>query len=246
MIFNPTTRARRTVGALLVAGLIGSSAAGAMAASQYPTTQPPKAIRAAATVSTVPKALTRAETAAEDVIGYLEKGKPAKSKAEARVLHDLAHGRAADALRQAGVPRARVNELQRRADRTVRLSLRGAPVVQVSGAANAVSQLMPGFYARYQDPVPAAVLKLDYLDRQVQLDSQQGRTAKLRSTVRQLDVTWQRLRPQVVKAGGTRVATAYDQHVNALQRGGAATATQKQAVHGLDLVDQMEGVFLGK
>ena len=105
---------------------------------------------------------------------------------------------------------------------------------------------MPGFYARYQDPVPSAVLKLDYLDRQVQLDSQGGQKAKLRATVQQLDATWQQLRPQLLKAGGSKVAKAYDQHVSALQRGGTATAIQQQAVHGLDIVDQMEAVFLGK
>jgi len=77
------------------------------------------------------------------------------------------------------------------------------------------------------------------------LDAQAGHKAKLRGTVRQLDATWQQLRPQLVKAGGATVAKSYDQHVTALKRGGAATAIQKQAVHGLGIVDQMEGVFLG-
>ena len=246
MIFNPATRTRKVMATLLTAGLLGGSAAGALAASQHAPAQPPKAVQAAAAKSTVPKPLTRAETAAEDVIGFLENGQPAKSRAEARILRDLAHGQAADALRRAGVPEARITALQQRADRTARLSLGGAPALQVSLAANSVSRLMPGFYSRYHDPVPATVLKLDYLDRQVQLDSQAGHQARLRQTVRQLGATWQQLRPQLVGAGGATVAKAYDQHVTALKRGGTAIAIQQQAVHGLDIVDQMEGVFLGK
>lgn len=253
MIFNPTTRTRKVVGSLLAAGILGGTAAGAVAASQSepPPAPPPKTMPATVATSTVakstvPKSLMRAETAAEDVIGFREQGKPAKSKAEARILRDLAHGKAADDLRRAGVSESQIAAFQHRADRTARLSLGGASTLRVSLAANSVSQLMPGFYARYQDPVPPTVLKLDYLDRQVQLDARGGHRAKLRATVRQLDATWQQLRPQLVQAGGVNVAKAYDQHVNALKRGGTATAIQKQAVHGLDIVDQMEGVFLGK
>lgn len=73
-----------------------------------------------------------------------------------------------------------------------------------------------------------------------------GHKVKLRATIRQLDATWQQLRPQLVKAGGATVARAYDRHVTALKHGGTATATQKQAVNGLDVVDRMEGVSLGK
>lgn len=261
MIFNPTTKTRRVIGTLLAAGIVGGTATGALAAShsapaqppkpvqasaQSPPAQPPAVVRAAAAKSTVPKPLTRAETAAEDVIGFLEKGQPAKSKAEARVLRDLARGPAADALRQAGLPQSQIAAFQQRAERTARLSLGGAPTLAVSQSANSVSQLMAGFYARFQGPVPAAVLKLDYLERQVQLDSQAGQQVKLRQTVARLDATWQRLRPQLVKAGGAGVAGTYDRHVTTLKGKISPTATQKQAVRGLDLVDKMETAFLGK
>jgi len=247
MIFNPTSRTRKVIATLLAGGVLGGTAGGALAASQGNSAQPPPLVaQAAVAKSTVPISLTRAETAAEDVIGFLEKGQPAKSQAEARMLRSLAHGKAADSLRKAGVSAAQVRAFQQRADRTARLSLGGASALQVSQAANSVSQLMPGFYARYQDPVPATVLKLDYLDRQVQLDSQAGNRGKLAETVRQLDATWQKVRPQLAAAGGIKVARAYDQHVTALKRGGTPTAVQKQAVHGLDIVDKMEGVFLGK
>ena len=196
--------------------------------------------------STVPQSLTRAETAAEDVIGFLEKGQLAKSHAEARILHRLAHGPAAAALRQNGVTVALIGEFQRRADKATRLSLANAPALEVSQAANDVSQLMPGFYARFKDPVPSKVLTLDYLDRQVQLDVWAHDKARLADTVRQLDATWQTVRPLLVNAGGVAVAKRYDLHLSALKQGGAASMLRKESVNGLDLVDKMEGVFLGQ
>lgn len=247
MLFNQTSRTRKAVAGLLAAGLVGGAAAGAAATASTTPAQTPRASHAVATKSTVPASLKRAETAAEDVIGYLEKGQPAKSHDEARLLRNLAHGKAADALRQAGVPAAQIAGLQQRADRTAALSLGGAPALDVSQAANDVSRLMPAFYARYHDPVPAAVLTLDHLDRQAQLDAKAGHNAALRKTVHRLDATWrQQVRPQLAAAGGAKLLTTYDRHVTALQRGGTTNAIQNQALHGLDVVDHMERVFLAR
>jgi hypothetical protein len=242
MLFHLSGRTRKAVAALLAAGVIGGTAAGAAAVTTGASTHPKPV--AAASTSTVPNALMRAESAAEDVIGFLKKGQPAKSHAEARILRDLAHGKAADALLQAGVRPTSIRTFQQRADRTARLSFAGAAALRVSLAANGVSRLMPAFYAHYHDRVPAAVLRLDYLDREVQLRSQAGQPARVDQAVRQLAASWQQLRPQLVAVGGTQVAANYDQHVAALQHGGTATAVQEQAVHGLDIVDQMETVFL--
>lgn len=244
MIFNPTHRTRVAVAAVLAAGMVAGSTGAALASAQQPYTTTVASARVVAAPSTVPKSLMRVETAAEDVIGFLEKGQPAKSKREARIMRQIAHGTAADALRKAGVGRKTIATLQQRADRTARLSASGAPALQVSLAANSVSQMMPGLYARYHDPVPPAVLKLDYLNREIQLRAQAGQTAKVKAAVGELSRTWQQLRPQLVKAGGAKLAVTHDQHVSALQRAGASTAVQKQALRGLDIVDQMETVFL--
>jgi hypothetical protein len=245
MLFDPSRRSRKLMAGLLLAGLIGSGAAattGAVASTS--TAARPAVIKPAVSRSTVPQALTRAETAAEDVIGFLEKGQPAKSRAEARILRSLAHGAAAQELRRAGVSDAQVAAFQRQADRTARLSHAGAPALRISLAANGVSRLMPGFYARYQDPVPAAVLRLDYLDRQVQLRSMARQHARAQQAADQLAATWRKLRPQVIAAGGASVAQKYDGHVAKLTGSGGVAALQSEAQHGLDLVDQLEQVFL--
>jgi hypothetical protein len=246
MIFNPTDRTRRVVAGVLAAGMLGGGAAGFAAATTAASApaSPRAAAPAAKPASTVPAPLTRAETAAEDVIGFLEQGKAAKSRAEARLLAELAHGKAGAALIAAGVPTAKVKAFQQRADRVAALSKTDAGALRVSLAANAVSELMPAFYARFTDPVPPTVLKLDHLDREIQLQSKARDVAKQRAAVGQLAATWKQLRPQLLAAGGGAVVKAYDAHVKAVKKPQSRAALQKEAVHGLDAVDQMEKVFL--
>lgn len=252
MMFNLDKRMTRGVAALLAACVRGGSAAAVAAGTggKSPPTPSAKVAQAGSSktnrASTVPASLKRAETAAEDVIGYLAKGKPAKSQAEARLLKELAHGKAATTLHKGGVSQAEIRRLQARADRVAVLSLGGAPKLRVSLAANEVSQLMPALYARYQDPVPAAVLRLDYLDREIQLRSQAKQPDRLQAAVNDLGATWAQVRPALVKAGVVKVAREYDRHVQVLKNTTSPAAIQKQAVHGLDVVDQMEGAFLGK
>jgi hypothetical protein len=98
-------------------------------------------------------------------------------------------------------------------------------------------------------PVPAslkAVLALDHLDRDAQLRSRAGEQGAVRSSVRDLAKTWSALRPRVVAAGGRKVAIRYDAHVRAMKRLADSSnrkALQREAVHGLDLVDSLEAVF---
>lgn len=68
----------------------------------------------------------------------------------------------------------------------------------------------------------------------------------MRAAVKDLGSTWAKVRPPLVKAGGLKVAQSYDRHVQALKNTPSPAAIQKEAVHGLDVVDLMEGVFLGK
>ena len=105
---------------------------------------------------------------------------------------------------------------------------------------------MPGFYARYEDPVPPDVLKLDYLDREAQLRSLAGDRTSVRTAVDELSTTWTKLRPEVIDAGGDGVAGRYTRHVASMRRLAGGTderALQKEAVTGLELVDELENQF---
>jgi hypothetical protein len=247
VIFNMRSRTRRAVGGLLALAVVGAGVGGAVSAATGASgAAPPTVAPANPKPSTVPASVKRAETAAEDVIGNLEKGLPAKSKAEAQLLKALVHGRAAADLRSSRVPALKIGVLQQRADRVAKLSAAGAPALDVSLAANHVSRMMPALYAHYIDPVPSTVLKLDYLEREIQLQSQAAQSAREQAAVNSLRATWATVRPSLVQAGGAQVAAAYDAHVTALTSAAKPTALQQEAVKGLGIVDQMEGVFLGK
>lgn len=224
----------------------GLAPAAAPGANQQAPTSP--VIRVSSQRRPVPASLKTAESAAEDVVGLGEHGKRSGVVRKARELKRNADGAATRALRSAGVSPQELAVFRARASRVAELAP-NAPFVDVSLAANHVSQLMPGFYARFSDPVPPSVLRLDYLDREAQLRSVAGQPLPVKAAVKDLDSTWTRLRPKVVESGGGKVARQYDRHVGAMKRLAVSTddkELQQEAVHGLDLVDLLEGIFLKK
>lgn len=193
----------------------------------------------------MPASLEEVESGAEDTIDHAHRGDRARVVATAESLRRAASGRAVADLREAGVTAARIALLQDRARRVDALAPDG-DVDQVSLAANQVSALMPELFARFKDPVPPGVLKLDYLDREAQLRSRAGDLAAVGPAVRTLSSTWTSLRPDVIAAGGAGVAARYDRHVASMRRlardpGGQAL--QREAVTGLELVDALETAF---
>jgi hypothetical protein len=193
----------------------------------------------------VPASLSALESSAEDLVdvalahdrsGVVDTAGELRARAEG--------GDATRALAAAGVPAATLAELRRRAQRTATLAHGGA-FIQVALAANAVSELVPGLYARFADPVPPAVGTLDYLDREAELRSLAGQRAAVPPLVQRLSRTWAGVRPRVRAHGGGSVAGAFDHHVAAMTRlapaGGADL--RREAEHGLALVDDVEQVF---
>jgi hypothetical protein len=193
----------------------------------------------------VPGSLGEVESGAEDTIDFARRGERAKVLSTSRLLSRAAEGPAAADLRDAGVPEGRISILKDRARVLERLAPR-ADLDRVSLAANHVSALMPEFYARYEDPVPSDVLKLDYLDREAQLRSVAGGEALVIRAVNELASTWTSLRSRVVDAGGRQVAARFTRHVGSIRRlarGSDPNALQKEAANGLELVDELERQF---
>jgi hypothetical protein len=195
----------------------------------------------------IPASLRTAESASEDIIDLALQHDRAGVVARAKALKAVADGPAAAALRTSGAPAAEIVEFQRRAAAVARVAA-DAPLLAVALASNAAFELVPAFFARYDDPVPATVLKLDYLDFAAKLRSLQGDGRGLEAAVRSLERTWGQLRPHVVAAGGEKVAPLFDAHVDAMRALAAnrrPARTQKEAQHGLDLVDTVESVYSG-
>jgi hypothetical protein len=197
------------------------------------------------TAGRVPKVIGQTESAAEDLIDLARAKKRAKVVSTALELRDLAQGGARKALEKDKIPEPLIDALKDRTQ-TVAQVAGSAPFLELSLAANQVSGLMPDVYAYYTDPVPPAVLKLDYLDREAQLRSKANDLALTQRASGKLASTWNGLRPQVLKAGGDKEAALYTRHVVALRKlveDFDRPAIQKEAAKGLQLVDDLESVF---
>jgi hypothetical protein len=192
----------------------------------------------------IPRALRTAESDAEDTIDLALAGKRASVVKKANALRAVADGDAGSALRSAGVSPAEIAEFRSRAGEVARLAPR-AELLEVALASNRAFALMADFFARYDSPIPPAVTALDHLDFEAKLQARGGDVAAIRSAVAQLRRTWAALRPDVVMAGGERVAARFDAHVARMERltarGGRAAA--REAQRGLDLVDEIEAVY---
>ncbi len=218
---------------------------GVLAALAVPAAQPgPVRASTAASGQAVPASLQAVESGAEDVIEAALARDRAGVVARATALRAEANGPAATALRRARVPAARIALLEQRAAKLARLSRR-APLIEVLLAANEVSALMAGLYARFHDRTPAQLLTLDYLDREAQFRSLARQPARVVAAIASLRRVWTAVRPRVLAAGGRREAAAYDGHVAVMAgldpRAGASV--QSEARRGLELVDALERVF---
>jgi hypothetical protein len=192
----------------------------------------------------VPASLGRVESGAEDMIDFAHAADRAKVIATSRALSRAATTRAGGDLRAAGVPESAIAELAARA-RLLKSIAPHTDFARLSLAANRISALMPEFYARYRDPVPPAVLRLDYLDREAQLRSLAGDPAAVPGVVGRLSSTWAGLRPRVIDVGGRRIAARFTRHVASMRRlrRGPPDALQREAATGLELVDALERQF---
>ena len=193
----------------------------------------------------VPRSLDQTESAAEDLIDLAFARKRARVVAKARELRGVAQGAASADLRRAGVSEGRLGLFRDQAKAVATLAPH-APFLRISLGANQISAFMPEFFARFSNPVPPQVLELDYLDREAELRGLAGDEPGARGAVRRLSATWSALRRRTIDAGGRRVATRYSRHVAAMGRLASRSkglAFHRKAVSGLELVDELEGVF---
>jgi hypothetical protein len=230
--------------ALVIALLASLSGCGGSHGDGISNTNVTTHSQAAKRKARIPASLGIVESGAEDTIDFAQAGNRARVVATARALQRAAEGPAAADLHEAGVPEDRIAELRSDAKLLKSIAPRAA-FARVSLAANRISALMPEFYARYRDPVPPDVLRLDYLDREAQLRSLAGAQVSVPGVVNELSSTWTGLRPRVIDAGGRRVAARYARHVASMRRlaHGPRDALQREAGAGLALVDELEHQF---
>jgi hypothetical protein len=217
-----------------VAGAIVAALVVALAIAAAPARATPQA-RAR---PPVPASLSALESNAEDIVDVALAHDRPRVIAMAGTLASSAGGMGA------GATPAQIAALRARAAVVARLSHAG-PFTAIALAANAVSAVVTELYAHFSDPVPVAVRRLDYLDREAQLRSLAGQGKAIPPVVARLAATWKPLRPSVIGHGGQTVAAAYGRHVAAMTRLAQSPGStfRSEAVNGLNIVDELETVF---
>jgi hypothetical protein len=121
-----------------------------------------------------------------------------------------------------------------------------APPLELARAFNRVSAPMARLYDVYKPPVPAALLDLDYLGREVRLDARAADFARATADLDTLTNQWTAVRASVVAAGGTTQASQMDGTLVQARRAitaNDAAALEVAAVAEADAVDIIEGLF---
>ena len=191
-----------------------------------------------------PAGLTALESNAEDLVDDALGHDRARVISTANALSASAGATTGKTLLAAGVPARQIALVRARVARVAR-DAHAAPYVVVALDANAVSTAVTELYLHFADRVPIAVRRLDTIDRDAQLRSLAGQRAAVPLAVVHLEKTWAPLRQKVIAHGGQTVAAAYARHVAAMQRLAPASgsAFRSEAVNGLNIVDELEGVF---
>ena len=150
--------------------------------------------------------------------------------------HGASDGVAADVLAAVDTAVANVNLL----------SAANATGPQLARAFDAISAPMARIYGVYKPPVPATLLDLDYLGRELIVDARVADLALATLDLDRLVARWAPFRSSVVAVGGDGQATAMDTTLaNARRAIGArdVVALEVAGVAETDVVDMIEKLF---
>lgn len=111
-------------------------------------------------------------------------------------------------------------------------------------ASNRVTFLAAKMTEPYHPVEPSAVPLLDYYGRELEIWSARGDRAKLSSTVADLRRTWDGLRPKVEANGGGATAKKTDSLVTLIVAAKTPADHARLATPFLDVVDELEKVFV--
>jgi hypothetical protein len=196
----------------------------------------------------VPKSLTRAESAVEDTIDLILANKRDQAIRSAGTLDRLVQRDLADDL-EGVASKEELGELQARAGELAQIAPTGEPIA-VALAANHAFELIARLFGKFQSDVPGGVLMLDYLGFEAKLRAIARQIDPVRSAVTRLSATWADLVmtfPSGDKAAAVR--SRFEAHVVTMTNLAAAgtdfDGLAKEAQHGLDLVDEIEAVYAG-
>jgi hypothetical protein len=197
---------------------------------------------------TAPKALGRAESAAEDSIESILAGRRDQAVRSSALLDQLAQGDLPDDL-EGVITKEELGELQGRSAELARITPDGDPI-DVALAANHAFELLARLSRHFDSDVPSGVLLLGYCDREAMLRATARELDGVRSAAERLAATWTELvRTFPVDEKASQARSRFEAHAAALSSLVAAgtdfDGMVREADHGLALVAELEAVFAG-
>ena len=198
-----------------------------------------------AAVDPIPTELAAVETAAETGFDAALKSDQVQTAAAAK----LAASSWAAYLKRAsadGVPAAALDAVSAAITAANSLSALNPSALAMARAFNGISAPMARIYAVYKPPVPAALLDMDYLGREIRLDSRAVDLPHAATNLDALAAQWSAFRASVTAAGGAAQAAQMDgtlaQARKAITANDAA-ALELAAVAQAEAVDAVETLF---
>jgi hypothetical protein len=145
-----------------------------------------------------------------------------------------------------GVPADAVSAVDAGIADALRLAAANATAPALARAFNVISAPMARIYAVYHPPVPADLLDLDHLGRELIVDAREADFARAGTDLDHLLARWTAFRSVVIASGGATQATAMDRALAAARQAIAArdsAAVEAAAVTETDVVDEIETLF---
>jgi len=183
-----------------------------------------------ASTNQVPQTILDIESTAEDVYDEALLNNVAVVKADAAKMKAAWAGFRARAIKD-GASEQHATALDKAIAKLMTAAGVNPGPAALARAANGVSAPMDELFALYHPKVPAAVLALDYLGREIALDGMDANFTSATSHVNDLETVWKRLRQSTVNAGGSSQATQFDASI-AAERSAIARA------NGTELTNQ--------
>lgn len=109
--------------------------------------------------------------------------------------------------------------------------------------ANHLTEIGAALSEPHNPQVPAAVARLDYYGRELEIWASARDERKLAQTGAAMAATWRELRPRVVAAGGAAAAARFDSLTSSVSAARTVAAYAAAATPVLDAVDALEAVF---
>jgi hypothetical protein len=186
----------------------------------------------------VPEALVNFGEFAENIYDFSKSGDWVKASEKFKALRDAATALPGD-LKETKAEKKRRDETLTALDK----ALGAKEKLPAMSAANRVTFIAAGLTEPFNPQVPAAVTRLDFYGRELEIGAASKDQTQLQAARDGLRKNWDKVRPTVKELGGDAEAKRFDALVTQVEAAKSVEDFSKLATPILDEVDNLEKVF---